>query len=150
MPSQNEQRQPTQADALQGIYIVGDWLNQAPLILKGDVDFELLCGAYFTQKKTHATKIEDLQIEEVQQHVKNIKNFVKVKIEAMFEEFRITTVKQDILEKKKRQQEIYKNLQENQKPSELGTTAELAEKHDISKNEVRRLRRENKLHTLGK
>lgn len=92
---------------------------------------------YWQTKKTAAETLEDLETPEVLQMLNRLKSTCRSDINALFE----AADKQD-------KADLIEKLKETNKPHEMGTVSEIAEKFGISKSEVRRRKADGTLHEL--
>lgn len=123
-----------------GLSVIGNSSAQTvAFILAGRYDFEIKCAFYYAHMKKNAQKIEDLEVLVVVNTLERLKNLHRKDIQAIFEH---TAAVNKV--------ELMSRLKDTNKPHEMGTISEIAEKYGIPKNEVRRRKLNGTLHELDK
>jgi hypothetical protein len=127
--------------AMVGLSILGGHeIDKIPFILAGDLDLERMSALFMAKYQGLKPSNEQaLNTPEVLEHLGLIKDQLREGVQRIFD-----------LAAEEDRKEVLAELRESNKPSELGTVAEIAAKYGISKSEVRRLKAANLLHTLVK
>lgn len=135
-----------------GHLFIGDWTNNIASFVTDIHDTELRCSIFLFQYKTHPEFHEQINTPEMddllEQLKLKIKNLVGV---ALNIDTRREERHQYLADKQKKAQQAYdtkKSFEAMHKPAPEGTVDEIAKRFNVSKSEVRRLKREGKLSEL--
>jgi len=140
---------------LQGLSIIGtamgdpgtspqDEATAMVMILTGQIDDDLR-NVLFFQINGHAASLpSDLVDSEVERRLNQLKDFVRAKVQRIFD----CAAQEDEQKRKENLERTRQELAASNQPHELGTVAQIAERFGISKSEVRRLKAAGLLHTL--
>lgn len=133
--------------------------SSSPLVAKdlasGLYDYELALISYRTLKGFLPADMSFIEEKEVLEGVerlratlkvmeKNIVNEINKKVNKLFRE-EDNREEDNFYDPRKKLYKCGKTYQETNKPSDIGTVAEIAEKYSLSKKKVRELKREGKL-----
>lgn len=144
---------------MMGMFLIGETINglrsskpeeisraaeTMAFILGGHFDQELNCVSFYQVHGRDPRSQEELDTVEVLQRVERIKDYFRSVIRNIFEQADAQEEQLKRLEFESLQAE----LRTSNKPHELGTVAEIAEKYGISKSEVRRRKADGTLHEL--
>jgi Fic family protein len=142
--------------ALQGLAVIGTSdFEIVPFILLGHYDHVLKCAAWSTKNTTPPATEADLDTPEIVELVERIKQSFRKVVEDLFRGAALDDEQQARQERRERQNKarqelvaLQNSMKATNKPHEMGTVAEIAEKYGISKSEVRRRKAEGTLHEL--
>lgn len=142
------------AESMIGLSMAGGLLFETekfievlPFVLAGDFDEKLYNGLHLSLARDEEFRSDNarvlLALENLKKH---IRSFVQKIFELAAEEDRRDSRNEQL----KRIEDLRQSLRESNRPHEMGTVAEIAQRYGISKSEVRRRKAEGTLHELQK
>lgn len=135
-----------------GLSIVADCIdfrnpNIIPMVLTGYFDDQLLYSFFWVSHHKYPTSPEEYKTDERSNYALNsLKEIIRNKLE----HFLWQLEREEELKKQANLEQIRSELRKSSKPHDMGTVAEIAQKYNISKSEVRRRKVEGSLYELAK
>lgn len=135
-----------------GLSIVADCIdfrnpNVVPFVLTGHFDDQLLCAFFYTAHHRVASSVEEYKTDERANYaLNNLKEIIRNKLEYFFWQLD----QEEKAVKRANLEQIRSELRKSNQPHVMGTVAEIAQKYNISKSEVRRRKADGTLAELFK
>lgn len=120
-----------------GFFLLGDQAS-FPLILSGEFDITIKASLYYKEFNKKPESLEELNSNTlISDYLEKLKNVIREKIKL--------SVYQHTQKEKNRKSGGAIKMQELNKTSEFGTIAEIAEKYNLTKSKVRRMKKDGTL-----
>jgi len=142
-------KQISHATAMFGLTIMGDYENHFYQIVTDEYEFQIKVALY---KHNHSQLPESEEIlmsdEATSRHYESLKDLLRSKIQKAFDALADEHSKIKEREDRYNARQVSHSFRSMNKPAPEGTVDELAKKFNVSKSQIRTLKREGRLHEL--